>query len=162
MSSMETRTNEQVWEWLEEVKDPEIPSVSIVDMGMVLEAGIDSSGSAIIQMTPTYVGCPALEMIRRDIEKCFQEKGCSDVQVQFTLSVPWSSTRITERGRENLKKHGIAPPPRDVKHGDPWIVECPYCASPKTVLDNLFGPTACRSILYCTACKNPFEAIKPI
>ncbi|GAA0379379.1 1,2-phenylacetyl-CoA epoxidase subunit PaaD [Bacillus horti] len=155
-------TNEQAWQWLEDIKDPEIPSVSIVDMGMVLDVETKSTGETVIYMVPTFVGCPALEMIKRQIITYFTSKEVQKVEVFFSFSIPWSSAHITERGRENLKKHGIAPPPRDFKLGDPWTVQCPYCQSSKTVIDNVFGPTACRSILYCSSCKNPFEAIKPI
>lgn len=159
---MQSATTAEIWEWLEGVKDPEIPLVSIVDMGMVLDVEQDASGRVRIQIMPTFVGCPALEMIRQSIKQCLASKGVKELEVEFSLSVPWSSMRITEQGRENLIKHGIAPPPQEFKPGDSWTVSCPFCASPKTVIDNLFGPTACRSILYCTSCKNPFEAIKPI
>ncbi len=153
---------QEVLELLKEVKDPEIPSVSIVDMGMIHNVTINDK-VAEIDVIPTFVGCPAVEMIKRDIIVAIRQHAeIDDVQVTFVYDPPWSSDRINEEGRKNLKKFGIAPPPRDFELGSAWVVACPYCESPKTVIDNLFGPTACRSILYCTSCKNPFEAIKPI
>lgn len=154
---------EKIMDWLQDVKDPEIPSVSVVDMGMVKEIFLEENENVTIHMIPTFVGCPALDIIRNNIKQHLEQKpGVDYVNVKFVLDIPWTSDRINEEGRERLKEFGIAPPPQNYSPGDPWIVECPYCGSPKTVMDNLFGPTACRSILYCTSCKNPFEAIKPI
>lgn len=147
---------------LQEVTDPEIPSISIVDMGMIHQVNI-TDGLVEVQVVPTFAGCPALEMIRKEIIKTLSlHDKIDEVKVSFVYDPPWSSDRISEEGRNNLKKFGIAPPPRDFQLGGKWEALCPYCESPKTVIDNLFGPTACRSILYCTTCKNPFEAIKPI
>lgn len=153
---------ESVWQALEQVKDPELPTVSIVDMGMV--KGVREMDDRIeVEIIPTYVGCPALDLIEQDVLQSLSSV-VPDTQftVRFVLDVPWTPERITPQGRENLKKMGVAPPPEQFKLGDKWVVDCPYCHSPKTVMENLFGPTACRSILYCTNCKNPFEAIKPV
>lgn len=154
---------ERVNALLKEVKDPEIPTVSIIDMGMVEKVQVDEQRNVTVTMLPTFIGCPALEMIRQAVTKQLgTEEAINNVHVRFVLDEAWSSARINEEGRENLKKMGIAPPPKVFELGDDWIVECPYCDSPKTVIENVFGPTACRSILYCNSCKNPFEAIKPI
>ncbi|WP_336885130.1 1,2-phenylacetyl-CoA epoxidase subunit PaaD [Caldalkalibacillus salinus] len=154
---------QEIWRWLEEVKDPEIPSVSVVDMGMVKSVYVTEVGRVQLDMIPTFVGCPALNLIEKEVKNTLQSKpGIKDVTVTFVMDIPWTSDRINEQGRQNLKKYGIAPPPKDYQEGDPWVAECPYCSSPKTVMENVFGPTACRSILYCTTCKNPFEAIKPV
>jgi ring-1,2-phenylacetyl-CoA epoxidase subunit PaaD len=153
---------QEVKDILQQVTDPEIPSVSIVDMGMIHQVEM-SDGVVKVEVIPTFSGCPAVEMIRKDIIKALiQHDRVDEVKVTFVYDPPWSSDRISEEGRNNLKKFGIAPPPRDFQLGGEWVALCPYCESPKTVIDNLFGPTACRSILYCTTCKNPFEAIKPI
>jgi ring-1,2-phenylacetyl-CoA epoxidase subunit PaaD len=162
MNQEKTSVLQEVQQLLKEVKDPEIPSVSIVDMGMIHGVTIKDR-VAEIDVIPTFVGCPAVEMIKNSIIKSIaQHDKIDNVKVTFVYDPPWSSDRINEEGRHNLKKYGIAPPPKDFELGSAWVALCPYCESPKTVIDNLFGPTACRSILYCTNCKNPFEAIKPI
>jgi ring-1,2-phenylacetyl-CoA epoxidase subunit PaaD len=148
---------------LKQVKDPEIPTVSIVDLGMINEIRESANGYVEVDIIPTFIGCPALTMIKRDIvTQLMLASSINDVQVNVVLDPPWSSDRISEEGRNNLKQMGIAPPPLQYHPGDPWVVNCPFCESTKTIVDNLFGPTACRSILYCSQCKNPFEAIKPI
>lgn len=161
---MTTLAEETVWNWLQDVKDPEIPTVSIVDMGMVNRVLVGEKRSVEVELIPTFVGCPALEIIRQEVKKVLRQKETriGEIIVRFVFDPPWSSERITEEGRENLKRMGIAPPPKHVQSSSSWIVDCPYCGSPKTVMENVFGPTACRSILYCTSCKNPFEAIKPL
>lgn len=153
---------EVIWEALERVTDPELPTVSIVDMGMI--KSIHCHDHFIeVNIIPTYVGCPALDLIKQDVVN--QLKAVvpeENLRINFVLDTPWTPDRISMKGRENLKKMGVAPPPKQYKIGEEWVAECPYCQSPKTVMENLFGPTSCRSILYCTQCKNPFEAIKPI
>ncbi|AZB41431.1 phenylacetate-CoA oxygenase subunit PaaJ [Bacillus sp. FJAT-42376] len=147
---------------LETVKDPEINSVSVIDLGMI-ESICYQSGKAVIQALPTFMGCPALEIIQKNIVSAVMELDeISSVQVEFIYSPPWTSDRITDEGRERLKEFGIAPPPVFLEEAGMWKVDCPYCGSGYTTLENIFGPTACRSILYCKSCKNPFEAMKPI
>ncbi|WP_245590501.1 1,2-phenylacetyl-CoA epoxidase subunit PaaD [Aneurinibacillus terranovensis] len=155
-------TEEVVWELLREVKDPEIPSISMVEMGMIHRVLVTAE-SIRVDVLPTFVGCPAIEMMRKAIIQQLQTlEEVPAIQVHFVFNPHWTSDRISEEGREKLKSFGIAPPPRNHQPGDPWVVDCPYCGSPYTTLDNLFGPTACRSILYCKHCKNPFEALKPV
>ena len=89
-------------------------------------------------------------------------KWVSDVEVKYVFDENWTTDRISAEGREKLKEYGIAPPPANHKEGDPWNIDCPYCGSTYTTLENIFGPAACRSILYCRTCKNPFEAMKPV
>ncbi|KPB06521.1 1,2-phenylacetyl-CoA epoxidase subunit PaaD [Bacillus sp. CHD6a] len=151
----------KVWDALQHVKDPEIDSVSIVDLGMV--EAIDMINNQItIQMLPTFMGCPALEIIKKNVENEINNLALfNKVEVQFIYQPPWTSDRITAQGRIHLKEFGIAPPPKLDDSGE-WHVDCPYCGSTYTTLDNIFGPTACRSILYCKGCKNPFEAMKPV
>ncbi|HLR04145.1 MAG TPA: 1,2-phenylacetyl-CoA epoxidase subunit PaaD [Virgibacillus sp.] len=147
---------------LKTVDDPEIPSVSVYDLGMVHELKVIRHLVSVI-MVPTFVGCPALDFIERDVKAAVEKIPWVDAcQVEFTFRHQWSTDKITAKGRQELKKHGIAPPPKDYMPGEPWTVPCPYCASEYTSMDNMFGPTACRSILYCSACKNPFEAMKPV
>lgn len=154
-----------VWAALGEVRDPEIPPVSVVDMGMVNEVTVEGA-RVTITMMPTFVGCPALEIIRRDVAaRVAQVAGVAEVEVQFTFDPPWTSERITPEGRERLAGFGIAPPVREVLQGLislEAVPLCPFCGSPDTHLENHFGPTSCRSIFYCDACRQPFEGIKTI
>jgi ring-1,2-phenylacetyl-CoA epoxidase subunit PaaD len=152
----------QVLGALEQVNDPEIDSVSIIDLGMV--EGISAEdGVIIIKLLPTFLGCPALNIIEKNIENAVKAiQDVREVNVQFINHPAWTSDRISEKGRAGLKAFGIAPPPRLMDSDGSWHVDCPYCGSTYVTMDNIFGPTACRSILYCKTCKNPFEAMKPI
>lgn len=152
----------QVWDKLQLVTDPEITSVSLIEMGMVEKVEI-TNNKVTVQLIPTYIGCPALNMMENDVvHTVSQIEGIQEVEVVFLRNPIWTSERITSEGREKLKEYGIAPPPLESKQEGIWEIECPYCNSPKTVMNNIFGPTACRSIFYCNTCKNPFEAIKPV
>ena len=140
-------TQEDVLRVLESVKDPEIDTVSIIDLGMVEKVSIQNK-TVLIDILPTFVGCPALEIIRNNIIKAVNIiEGVEETLVNFINS---------------LKEFGIAPPPKHFKEDGSWHIDCPYCGSTYVTLDNIFGPTACRSILYCKSCKNPFEAMKLI
>lgn len=150
------------WELLQEVKDPEIPVISMVEMGMIHKVRVEA-GVAHVEVLPTFVGCPALEIMKKNItEKLVEGEGIKEVQVRFVYDPHWTSDRIAVDARDKLRSFGIAPPPLGYQAGDTWEVACPYCDSPYTTIENLFGPAACRSILYCRHCKNPFEALKPI
>jgi ring-1,2-phenylacetyl-CoA epoxidase subunit PaaD len=138
---------------LSEVVDPEIPTLSIVDLGIVESVRVDARGIEV-ELLPTFVGCPALEMIRSTVEDRLAGFGRS-VRVDFTYSVPWTTDRLTPRGHEGLRRAGIASPTTG-------IVTCPHCGSERVAMDNLFGPTLCRSLYYCRDCRQPFEAFKPI
>lgn len=162
----EEKKENKIRKVLEGVGDPELPSINIVDLGMLHTVTVEGS-TVNIQLLPTFSGCPALDIIKRDVvsavEKAATEvDGIKEVDVQFVFDPPWTSDRVSPQGRENLKEYGVAPPPADHKEGEPWKIDCPYCGSPYTTMENIFGPTACRSILYCTHCKNPFEAMKPV
>ncbi|WP_338779609.1 1,2-phenylacetyl-CoA epoxidase subunit PaaD [Metabacillus sp. FJAT-52054] len=159
---MEKEIKDKILTVLQTVKDPEIPSVSVIDLGMI-ESVHYESGIATVKALPTFMGCPALEIIKKNIVSAIMElEDIQSVQVDFIYSPPWTSDRITDEGRERLKEFGIAPPPVFFEETGMWKVDCPYCGSGYTTLENIFGPTACRSILYCKSCKNPFEAMKPI
>ncbi|MGG1573108.1 1,2-phenylacetyl-CoA epoxidase subunit PaaD [Fictibacillus sp. NRS-1165] len=147
---------------LKEVKDPEMDSVSILDLGMIEDIE-ESEGSVLIKALPTFVGCPALPIIERDIKRAASAvEGVKNVVVEFVYKPAWTTDRITDEGKKRLKEFGIAPPPANHVMGEPWSIDCPYCGSAYVTMENLFGPTACRSILYCKSCKNPFEAMKPV
>lgn len=146
---------------LELVKDPEIDTVSIVELGMVETIEV-IEGHVAVKILPTFLGCPALPIIQKNIEQMLWSlRGVVSINVTFIHSPPWTSDRINEAGRKGLKEFGIAPPPRFEEDGS-WHVDCPFCLSTYVTMENLFGPTACRSILYCKSCKNPFEAMKPV
>lgn len=153
---------DKVIEALQTVKDPEIDSVSILELGMVEELEIMPNG-VFIKLLPTFMGCPALEIIQKNVVNAVTAiDEVQNVDVQFIYHPPWTSDRVSDIGRERLKEFGIAPPPRHISETGEWQADCPYCGSTYTTLENLFGPTACRSILYCKSCKNPFEAMKPV
>ncbi len=139
---------------LRTIADPEIPSVSIVDLGMVERVEVGSLGIDV-ELLPTFIGCPAQELIRELVIEALGSLGLP-ISVAFTFRVPWTSERITEQGREHLAAAGFAPP------AEPGEVRCPYCGSSKVAMDSAFGPTQCRSLFYCPACRQPFEAFKPV
>ncbi len=157
-------TIENVYRWLEEVKDPEIPVLSLVDLGVITHVVVD--GERIdIEMTPTFVGCPALDVMREDIINVLREHGVKEVNVKVSYRDPWSSDKISEKGRAALKKFGLAPPPSSLIIGDIEVLEhavCPRCNGTNTEIRNLFGPTLCRSIHYCHDCREAFEQFKPL
>jgi len=149
-----TVTEAQVRAALATVHDPEIPTVSIVDLGVVERVAV-LSGVIEVELLPTFVGCPALEVIRASVEDALAPLGLP-VRADFTWRVPWTSDRITPAGRQRLAASGFAPP------AEPEAVRCPYCGSEHVVMDSAFGPTQCRSLFYCRGCRQPFEAFKPV
>ncbi len=140
---------------LAEVTDPEIPTISIVDLGVVHRADVGSDGAIRVELLPTFVGCPAIELIRSAVRDRLQSFG-RPVEVGVSFEIPWTSDRISTRGREQLRQSGLALP------DDLAAVRCPYCDSPRVAMDSIFGPTLCRSLFYCRGCRQPFEAFKPI
>ena len=159
-------TEQDVWDALAEIADPEIPVISLVDLGVVKGVAIDGD-RVRIEFTPTFMGCPALETMQREIHTKVRELGVQ-AEVRVVLDDSWSTDRITPEGREKLRVAGFAPPaPRSAGKLDLVQLQgigfrCPYCSSTDTRLDNLFGPTPCRSIRYCNACRQPFEQFKTI
>ncbi len=149
---------------LAEVPDPELPMLSVVDLGIVHRVEIDAAGVIRVEILPTFVGCPALELIKAAIATRLAAFG-RPVAVSATFEVPWTSERISDAGRAALLAAGIAPPgPADASsliELEPRV-PCPHCGSRRTVLENAFGPTQCRTIRYCADCRQPFEAIKPV
>ena len=141
-----------VWAALEDVHDPEIPTVSVVDLGVVRRVEAEP-GRVRVELLPTFVGCPAIDLMRASVEERLREFA-EDVEVRVSLREPWTTDRITPRGRERLRASGFAPPSESV--------ECPFCGSSATALENAFGPTQCRSIRHCPDCRQPFEAFKAI
>jgi ring-1,2-phenylacetyl-CoA epoxidase subunit PaaD len=156
-----------VWEALAGVPDPEIPAVSVVDMGMVRDVEVDGS-KVSVRILPTFTGCPAIPIIRSDVRRAIAAvPGVDDVGIDFTFDPPWTTDRITEDGRRKLKEFGLAPPTGEgpvliTDIGLPTFAVCPFCGSKDTVNENAFGPTPCRALYYCNACRNPFEQFKPV
>jgi ring-1,2-phenylacetyl-CoA epoxidase subunit PaaD len=159
-------TAERVWEALAEVPDPEIPVVSLVDLGVVRDVEVDD-GRVRVEFTPTFLGCPAVDVMRDRMEEAVRALG-GEPQIDVVLDDSWSTDRITPAGREKLRESGFAPPaPREA--AGPTLVQleshafrCPYCGSTDTRLENIFGPTPCRSIRWCASCRQPFEQFKTI
>lgn len=154
-------TVEEVRARLAEVMDPEIPSCSVLDLGIIER--IDVDGDTIeVDLLPTFSGCPALDVIRDDVEAAARALS-DDVTVRWIRTTPWTTDRITPQGRARLREYGIAPPGERplVQIGRPQPVTCPYCGGEGSHEDTAFGPTPCRAIRYCPSCRNPFEAFKP-
>jgi len=159
-------TAAQVWEALAEIPDPEIPVVSLVDLGVVRDVAVDGE-RVRVEFTPTFLGCPALEVMRDAMARAVRTLG-GEPDVRVISDDSWSTDKITPAGREKLRAAGFAPPaPREATA--PTLVQlqsgvfrCPYCGSKDTKLENIFGPTPCRSVRYCNGCRQPFEQFKTI
>jgi ring-1,2-phenylacetyl-CoA epoxidase subunit PaaD len=159
-------TADAVWAALDEIPDPEIPVISLVDLGVVRDVAVDGE-HVRIEFTPTFLGCPALEAMQRAMEAKVEALG-GEPEVAVIQDDSWSTDRITPAGREKLREAGFAPPaPRTA--GTTTLVQlqtkafrCPYCGSTETRLENIFGPTPCRSIRWCESCRQPFEQFKTI
>lgn len=158
-------TKQEILKALQEVKDPEIPTISIVDLGIVTDVKISDDNKVSITLTPTFAGCPALKVMEDLVIERLEKLEVNSIEVKTNFDVQWNTDMITEKGREALKKHGLAPPPYHkglvqieiLKH-----IECPHCGSKNTTLQTPFGPTLCRSIHYCNSCLQAFEQFKPV
>jgi ring-1,2-phenylacetyl-CoA epoxidase subunit PaaD len=159
--------DDELWSALAGVADPEIPAVSVVDMGMIREASLNA-GRATIVVLPTFTGCPAIDVIKSDVAEAIRAvPGVTDVEVRTTFDPPWTSDRITPEGRVKLKRFGLAPPTGEgpvliTNIGLPQVAVCPFCGGRDTKNENPFGPTPCRALYYCNSCRNPFEQFKPV
>ncbi len=155
-----------IWRALDEVKDPEIPVVSLVEMGIIREVSVAEDGCVTVKMTPTFSGCPALEVMRQEITAAVKALGAAAVTIETVLNPPWSTDWITEEARAKLKAFGLAPPPRHGGNVQAILffdaAACPRCGSTQTTLQNSFGPTLCRAIYTCNSCQEPFEQFKPL
>ncbi|MFN5250552.1 MAG: 1,2-phenylacetyl-CoA epoxidase subunit PaaD [Bacteroidia bacterium] len=158
-------TSDSVYTLLEEVMDPEIPTISIVDMGIVTGVDVVSDTQVHVTLTPTFSGCPALKVMEELVIQRLHEAGIPEASVTTSFAVQWNTNMISEKGLQALLKHGLAPPPKhdgyielDVLSDTP----CPLCGSRNTTLKSPFGPTLCRSLHYCNNCKNAFEGFKPV
>lgn len=160
---------DQLWQALTEIKDPELPVVSLVEMGIIRNVQL-TDDAVTVTMTPTFSGCPALLVMEELIEQRMAELGVEECHVHKQMNPAWTSDWITEEGRRKLKEFGIVPPQQ---HGgsieillydsmDDLSIPCPYCDSRKTERKNEFGPTLCKAIWYCNSCQQPFEQFKAL
>jgi ring-1,2-phenylacetyl-CoA epoxidase subunit PaaD len=159
-------TAEQVWDAFEEIPDPEIPVISLVDLGVIRSVDVNER-HVYVEFTPTFLGCPALEVMKRALEDTVTALG-GEPDVRVIQDDSWSTDKITPTGREKLRAAGLAPPAPS-EASAPKLVQlqsnvfrCPYCGSTQTKLENIFGPTPCRSLRYCESCRQPFEQFKTI
>ncbi len=160
----EMLTREAVLAALETVKDPEIPTVSVVDLGLIYDVRVRGE-EVEVDFAPTFVGCPALHAMEREIVERIQALGARRVQVRRVYHPPWTADRMNERARHALRELGIAPPrptPAEITLTVFEQLPCPFCGSTDTRMENLFGPTSCRALFYCNTCQQPFEAFKPL
>lgn len=157
-------TQQAILAALEDVKDPEIPVISVVELGVIRAVRVDGD-RVTVDMAPTFAGCPALAVMQAQVEDRVRRLGATDVVVRLVLSPPWSTDWITEGARAKLRAFGLAPAP---PHGGliqltfDDDVFCPYCGSSNTTLKNSFGPTLCRMLYYCNGCQQPFEQFKAL
>jgi ring-1,2-phenylacetyl-CoA epoxidase subunit PaaD len=164
--------NGSVWEIAAEVADPELPVVTLGDLGILRAASVEADGTAVVTITPTYSGCPAVAEIRADLRRRLGAAGFARVEVRTVLSPPWTTDWITEEGRRKLASHGVAPPGKVGRRAAGPIplnfgptrrtAVCPQCGSADTEEVSEFGSTACKALRRCLSCREPFEHVKEI
>lgn len=161
-----SKTEEQIWKLLNEIPDPEIPVISIVELGVVRGIKIEED-EAFITITPTYTGCPAMKRMEDDIRKTLLQSGFNSVEIEMVYKPAWTTDWINDVAREKLRKYGIAPPVENTQDksflsNNPKQVPCPRCKSNKTKVISQFGSTACKALYQCEECKEPFDYFKCI
>jgi ring-1,2-phenylacetyl-CoA epoxidase subunit PaaD len=161
-------TADTVWALLDEVKDPEVPVLSVVELGIVRDVRVASDGVTVV-ITPTYSGCPAMHVIEHDIVAGLAEHGIEPVRIEIVFNPVWTTDWMSDEAKAKLVAYGIAAPGRAADDGGlvtlsrrAAVVACPVCGSMATVVKSQFGSTACKSINYCESCRQPFEAFKAI
>ncbi len=165
MVAVRPSTNE-VWSWLKEIADPEIPVLSIVDLGIVRNVEWPDDGDElVVSITPTYSGCPAIDMIASEIRSSMKQHGIERLRLETKLSPAWTTDWMTEEAKDRLRAYGIAPPSGLVAISNIGLtakpgVSCPHCGSNDTELISRFGSTACKALYKCRSCLEPFDAFK--
>lgn len=149
-------TTEQVWDWLDTIPDPEIPAITLTDLGIIRDVGWDGD-TCVVTVTPTYSGCPATSLINMEIEAALRAQGLEEIRLTRQLSPAWTTDWMSDRGREKLEKYGIAPPQ---PAGEPD--KCPNCASSNVEKLSQFGSTPCKAQWRCKDCLEPFDYFKCI
>lgn len=161
-------TKEEIWNCLAEIPDPDIPVISITELGLVRNVEIDSSGKIIVSLTPSYSGCPAMQLFKEDIVSALRAKGVKEIEVKTVYSPSWTTDWISEAAKIKMKKHGIAPPEKvsqDLSLIFPETkkqVTCPWCNASDTKRTSQFGSTPCKALWFCNTCQQPFELFKCI
>lgn len=158
-------TKEQIYEWLEQVTDPEVPVLTILDLGIVRDVIVSENGDDVkVVITPTYSGCPAMDVISMGIRMALMSRGVKNLKIEQQLSPAWTTDWMSEEGKVKLKEYGIAPPNRKAFQPlglfEEVGVACPRCDSEETELVSQFGPTSCKALYKCLSCKEPFEHFK--
>ena len=161
-------TKEQVYYWLSQVSDPEVPVLTVMDMGVIRDVQLNDQTEGVevtITITPTYSGCPAMDMISMNIRMALLSRGINTVHIHEQLSPAWTTDWMSEDGKKKLKEYGIAPPQRKTSDKGLGLFEkdevpCPRCNSADTELVSQYGPTSCKSLYKCLSCKEPFEHFK--
>lgn len=156
-------TTQDIYHWLEDVKDPEIPVLSLVDLGVITQVDIDDKHVSLT-MTPTFVGCPALDMMKDDVTQTLLKHGADEVTINISYNPGWTSDRISEKGKTALKEFGLAPPQGGLIEDIEMLehANCPRCNGNNTELKSAFGATLCRAIFYCHDCRESFEQFKAL
>lgn len=164
---MNNLTEAQLWDRLHQVKDPEIPVIDVIEMGIVRAIKQDHD-TVTVTITPTYSGCPAMDMISKEIKANLRQQGCSKVEVETVLAPAWTTDWMSETAKEKLREYGIAPPKATCSavqspfEQPNMQVACPACGSASTELRSRFGSTPCKAQHYCNGCHQPFESFKCI
>lgn len=160
-------TNEDIWKWLADVTDPEVPVLNILDLGIVRNVAISGEGNELtvtLWITPTYSGCPAMDVIAMGIRMALASRGIRNIIIEPQLSPAWTTDWMSEEGKRKLKEYGIAPPNRKAFQPlglfEEDKIACPRCGSADTELVSQFGPTSCKALYKCLSCKEPFEHFK--
>jgi ring-1,2-phenylacetyl-CoA epoxidase subunit PaaD len=155
------KAERSAWSWLEEIMDPEIPVLSICDLGIVRNVHSDGA-ELVVTITPTYSGCPAMAVITDEIRAALQKRGIARFRIETQLSPAWTTDWLSEKGREGLRKYGIAPPASCRAAGPAASIQivCPHCGSDSTRLVSQFGSTPCKAIYVCDSCREPFDYFK--
>ena len=171
MVSLNLPATEEIWHWLDEVPDPEVPAISVVDLGIVRHVEWreeEGTPECVVTITPTYSGCPAMEVIAQAIAETLQRHGIERVRLATRLSPAWTTDWMSERGKSKLKGYGIAPPTQQAidisgisRKRNAAVVICPHCGSTHTRVVSEFGSTSCKALYRCDECKEPFDYFKP-
>ena len=158
---------DECWDVLQHISDPEIPVLSVVDLGMIRGVELNTQNELVVRLTPTYSGCPATDVLKDEIEQAFTQKGLTPVQVVVDLSEAWTTDWMSQNGKDKLKQYGIAPPQGEAHSCGTHValidgIECPHCNSLQTKLLSEFSSTACKALYKCQDCLEPFDYFKCI
>ncbi|MCZ6776799.1 MAG: phenylacetate-CoA oxygenase subunit PaaJ [Ignavibacteria bacterium] len=162
--AQQTLDEKLIWKELEKIADPEIPVLTLVEMKVIRSVRVQDNQVTVV-ISPTYVGCPAMDAMKDEIRSRLRDLGCEQINLETTFAPPWSTEMLDETTREKLRSFGIAPPAKhkgDLAATLAAPVPCPFCHSEKTHMESSFGPTLCRQIYYCDTCRQSFDRFKPL